>query len=97
MNGGRSQPEHLPLFLEELALGGDDRRAPAWRLDDIAPDRTIRAAVIGAGLLVVGSHGHGGLHHLLVGSVTEAVLRQSTIPVVVVPGTLSDEDIDGMS
>ena len=35
--------------------------------------------------LVVGSHGHGGLHHLLVGSVTETLLRQSTIPVLVVP------------
>jgi nucleotide-binding universal stress UspA family protein len=39
----------------------------------------------GAGLIVVGSHGHGGLHHLLVGGVTEALVRRSPIPVVVVP------------
>ena len=36
-------------------------------------------------LIMVGSHGHGGLHHLLVGSTTETLLRRSTVPVVVVP------------
>jgi len=35
--------------------------------------------------LVVGSHGHGGLHHFLVGSVAEEVVRRATIPVVLVP------------
>lgn len=40
---------------------------------------------IGASHLVVGSHGHGGLHHLLVGSVTEQLLRRAARPVVVVP------------
>jgi nucleotide-binding universal stress UspA family protein len=39
----------------------------------------------GSGLIVVGSHGHGGLHHLLVGSVTDALVRRSPAPVVVVP------------
>jgi len=40
---------------------------------------------IDAGHLVVGSHGRSGLHHLLTGSVTEALLKRSTRPVVVVP------------
>jgi nucleotide-binding universal stress UspA family protein len=49
-------------------------------------DELLRmAAELEAGLIVVGSHGHGGLHHLLVGSVTETLLRQSMIPVMVVP------------
>ncbi len=49
-------------------------------------DELLRmASELDAGLIVVGSHGHGGLHHLLVGSVTETLLRQSTIPVLVVP------------
>ena len=38
-----------------------------------------------AGMVVMGSHGHGALHHLLMGSATKGVLRQSPIPVVVVP------------
>jgi nucleotide-binding universal stress UspA family protein len=36
-------------------------------------------------LVVVGSHGHGALRRLLVGSTTDGLLRGSTRPVVVVP------------
>jgi nucleotide-binding universal stress UspA family protein len=39
----------------------------------------------GAGLIVLGSHGHGAFYNLLVGSVAEGVLRESIVPVVVVP------------
>ena len=35
--------------------------------------------------IVMGSHGHGALHNLLVGSVAEGVLRKATCPVVLVP------------
>jgi len=39
----------------------------------------------GASLLVVGSHGHGGLYHLFNGSVVTELLKQATKPVLVVP------------
>jgi nucleotide-binding universal stress UspA family protein len=38
-----------------------------------------------ADLIVMGSHGHGGLHHLLMGSVAEGVLRKTRCPVLLVP------------
>lgn len=43
------------------------------------------AAQHGAGLIVMGSHGHGAIYNLLVGSVTSGVLKGATCPVLVVP------------
>ena len=40
---------------------------------------------IKADMIIVGSHGHGAVRHLLVGSVTEDILKQARCPVVVVP------------
>ena len=42
---------------------------------------------IGPDLIVMGSHGRTGLQRLLLGSVTEAVVRRSVTPVLVVPRT----------
>jgi len=36
-------------------------------------------------LIVIGSHGHGALYHLLAGSVTTAILKDAPCPVLVVP------------
>ena len=38
-----------------------------------------------ADLIVMGTHGHTGLQHLLMGSVAEYVIRHATQPVMVVP------------
>jgi nucleotide-binding universal stress UspA family protein len=38
-----------------------------------------------ADLMVIGTHGAGGFQHLVLGSVTEKVLRQATCPVLTVP------------
>lgn len=43
------------------------------------------AAKLKADMIVMGSHGHGALHNLLVGSVAEGVMRKTTCPVLVVP------------
>lgn len=40
-----------------------------------------------ADFIVIGSHGHGALYELLVGSTAQGVLRRSSVPVLIVPAT----------
>ena len=40
-------------------------------------------------LIILGSHGHGALQHLLAGSVCEGVLRRVACPVVIVPSRMA--------
>jgi 4-hydroxyacetophenone monooxygenase len=48
--GGADMHAYLPLLEEELAYRGEDRRAPGWQVDDVAPGREFRVVVIGAGM-----------------------------------------------
>ena len=43
-----------------------------------------------ADLIVVGSHGHGRLYDMLIGSVSEGVLRKARVPVAIVPDAGAD-------
>jgi nucleotide-binding universal stress UspA family protein len=43
------------------------------------------AEAIGAGLIVMGTHGRTGLGHMLLGSVAAETLRTSAVPVLVIP------------
>jgi 4-hydroxyacetophenone monooxygenase len=48
--GGADMAEYLPLLEEELSFRGEDRRAPGWTKDDVAPDVAFHVVVIGAGM-----------------------------------------------
>jgi nucleotide-binding universal stress UspA family protein len=84
---GALREEHgrLTELTAELTDAGVTTTDPVLVMGHTADELLRLAGELEAGLVVVGSHGHGGLHHLLVGSVTETLLRQSTIPVLVVP------------
>ncbi len=50
------------------------------------PDAIVTAArAAGADLIVVGSHGYRGFKRWVIGSVSERVCRQTTIPVLLIP------------
>jgi 4-hydroxyacetophenone monooxygenase len=42
--------EYFPVLTEELAIGGQDLRAPRWHKDEIAPDTDFTVAIVGAGM-----------------------------------------------
>ena len=50
-----------------------------------------RSLTLPADLLVLGTHGHGPLHDLTLGSVAEKVLRRATCPVLAVPPAVEEE------
>jgi len=59
-----------------------------------SPSREIvnYAEEIDCDLIVMGTHGRGGLDRLLLGSVAESVIRASSIPVTAVPVENQSED-----
>jgi nucleotide-binding universal stress UspA family protein len=55
----------------------------------VAEEILNQADAVKADLIVMGAHGHGAMYNLLVGSVTEGVLKRSTRPVLLVPSSRS--------
>ena len=48
--GGEGMADYLPLLEEELAYKGEDRRAPQWTAETVAPGVDISVVIIGAGM-----------------------------------------------
>ena len=90
--GGRAH-EYYPQVEEEAKRAFEEELANAPSLDGIDVERTLVAgnpseqlveASRGASMLVVGSHGRGSFHGMLVGSVSLHAVHQAHCPVVVV-------------
>jgi nucleotide-binding universal stress UspA family protein len=72
------------------AIAGQFRKkgleATALLIQGVTADTILNeAAKLRVDMVVVGSHGRGMVRHLLVGSVSEEVIRRSLVPVLVVP------------
>ena len=52
-----------------------------------------KAEEVEADLIVMGSHGHGTLHHLIAGSTAAGVLKGSLCPLVIVPTSLAGASV----
>ncbi|UOP04581.1 universal stress protein [Conchiformibius kuhniae] len=93
----------------QTVLGEAVRRAeaagvdkPVWHLlvstrgaKEMANELINYADQEGADLLVLGTHGRTGLMHLLMGSFTETVMRQTCLPLLVIRSNPDDDQADG--
>lgn len=71
--------------LEAIAAeDADIRLEHLFKEGEPAPEILGVAGDIGAGLIVMGTHGRTGLKHLLMGSVAETIVRQAHTPVMIV-------------
>ena len=89
VKGACREAEHQLLALSESIEGVPVevkvRAAP------VSADAIVRyARDIGAWGIVMATHGRSGVRRLVLGSVTEVVLRRATCPVVVVPEDAAD-------
>jgi nucleotide-binding universal stress UspA family protein len=81
------QAEHHKLEELKAGLAASGLDVTALQVQGMAVEKIVsEAGKLGADYIVMGSHGHGALYHLIVGSATEGVLKKSPCPVVVVPG-----------
>jgi nucleotide-binding universal stress UspA family protein len=55
----------------------------------VADEILDQADAVEADLIVMGTHGHGAMYNLLVGSATKGVLKHATRPVLLVPSARS--------
>ena len=71
-------------FVGKEGVGG---RADLLVVEGLPVDAIHKAALeTNADLIVMGTHGRGGLKRLMLGSVTDRVLRESEVPVLTVRG-----------
>jgi nucleotide-binding universal stress UspA family protein len=80
----------LDALRDELARSGF--RVFAYERDGTVVEEVLQTAnEISADLIVMGSHGHGSVYNLLVGSVTEGILKANQRPVLLVPAPTPDK------
>ena len=91
--------EQREIAEAELVKAGERARAGGITVDTTMkgghPAREILALAdrAQADMLVIGTHGRGGVEHLLLGSVAEKIMRTASCPVLVVPpGAPGDSD-----
>ncbi len=78
--------EHRDVQNLAQSLRDDGLDATALLIRGPTVDTALKeAANLEADLIVVGSHGHGAVYDVLVGSYSAGIIRRSELPVLVVP------------
>lgn len=74
----------VSALVEKLEEEGLD--ANSWLARGPGVVTTLKeAARLEAGLIVVGTHGHGAVYDALIGSYSAGIIRKSKLPILVVP------------
>ena len=81
-----NEKEKTPLERLREELAGEGWQTVAHEREGTVVDQILETArEISADLIAMGSHGHGSVYNLFVGSVTEGVLKAAERPVLLVP------------
>lgn len=78
--------EHRQLLMMAESCGEQGIEAKAHLVEGPTVETIFHEAhVADAGMIVIGSHGHGAVYNVLVGSVSAGVLKAAQCPVLVIP------------
>ena len=88
---GKELGAELVQAMREKGIEGDLVTGEASSLDDVSVLVLNAADAFKADLLVMGTHGRRGFQRLILGSVAERVVRQATLPVLLVPSAAGRE------
>ena len=78
--------EHREVQALAQRLRDEGIKATALLIRGPTVDTALKEAKnLDAGIIVVGSHGHGAVYDVLVGSYSAGIIRRSELPVMVVP------------
>jgi nucleotide-binding universal stress UspA family protein len=77
---------HLLAISSKLRNEGIDAQAILVK-GDAAKLITEKAEDLGVDMIILGSHGHGLLHKVLLGSVSESVIRHARCSITIVPAS----------
>ncbi|QGZ63122.1 universal stress protein [Paraburkholderia acidisoli] len=82
---GKDLADEMNQAMRERGVQGDMVTGEASSLDDV-PTLVLEAAKTHhADLIVMGTHGRRGVQRLILGSVAERCVRQSSLPVLLIP------------
>jgi nucleotide-binding universal stress UspA family protein len=79
----KEEATRLAALAQKLTRTGIKTESAIGTANDTAMEIIRQADDNGADLIVIATHGLSGLHQLVFGSVTEKVLRESQVPVLV--------------
>jgi nucleotide-binding universal stress UspA family protein len=75
----------MTFLRKTAAFLGDSSIQIVLKEGEFAETIIRHASDINADLIVMGSHSKGWLRNMVIGSITENVLRHSTLPLLVIP------------
>jgi nucleotide-binding universal stress UspA family protein len=91
---GKELTAELSAAMHEHGVTGDITVGEASSLEDV-PSLVLQAAAeFNAELIVMGTHGRRGMQRLILGSVAERCVRQSTLPVLLIPSAAGGEEAE---
>ncbi len=76
--------KHLQQDVDELREAGIETKGLLAQ-GSVVDVILLKSKQLEIDIIIVGTHGHGGVHHMIFGSVSEGVLRNSSCPVLVIP------------